>query len=89
MRHEVEQMLCERYPALFAERFDSIEDTAMARGIECPDGWFSLLDMLCARLQEATDSGEQPQTVATQVKENLAACDFVCARELRRTNIAA
>ena len=38
-------------------------------GFACDDGWFTLIDTLCAKLQAHTDLNGAPQVVATQVKE--------------------
>ncbi|NVH73679.1 hypothetical protein FSB08_14155 [Paraburkholderia sp. JPY432] len=44
-------------------------------GFECGDGWFDLIDALCATLQNATANGA-PQVVATQVKEKFGVLRF-------------
>ncbi|MEX3897837.1 hypothetical protein [Paraburkholderia sp. BR10954] len=44
-------------------------------GFECADGWFDLIDVLCATLQNATANGA-PQVVATQVKEKFGVLRF-------------
>jgi len=41
----------------------------MGWGIQCDDGWFNLLSVLCERLQYLTDRDGSPQLVASQVKE--------------------
>ena len=65
-----------RYPQIFAERALPDTETAMCRGIECGDGWFHLIDALCARLQWDTDHEDGPQAVATQVKEKFGTLRF-------------
>lgn len=43
--------------------------------VECGDGWFDLLDELCARIQAAVDAGaEQPRVL--QVKEKFVGLRF-------------
>lgn len=76
MKDELQNQLFERYPAIFAERTLPDTETAMCRGIEAGDGWFQLIDALCARLQWATDHVDAPQVVATQVKEKLGQLRF-------------
>ena len=67
MSPELDALLCERYPALFAERYLPMARTAMCWGVCCGDGWFTLIDQLCKDLQAATDAGAIPQPVAVQV----------------------
>jgi hypothetical protein len=68
--------LCTRYPAIFANRNASVMESAMGFGFECGDGWFELVDMLCARLQHHTDHAGGPQVVAAQVKEKFGTLRF-------------
>lgn len=69
MRKTLDDLLCERYPLIFAERNLSMQKSCMYWGFACDDGWFTLIDTLCAKLQAHTDLNGAPQVVATQVKE--------------------
>ena len=69
MNKELDELLCQRYPLIFAERNLSMKETCMCWGIACGDGWFDLIDVLCERLQFWTDRNSAPQVVAIQVKE--------------------
>lgn len=69
MKNELDALLCERYPLIFANRTRSIRESCMGRGVACGDGWFTLIDTLCERLQFWTEHNGAPQVVATQVKE--------------------
>ena len=51
-------------------------ETCMCWGIETGDGWYSLLDRLCAALQFNTDRNKYPQVVAQQVKEKFGGLRF-------------
>lgn len=51
MRDELDKLLCENYPKLFAERDMSPQETAMCWGFECGDGWFNILNTLCSEIQ--------------------------------------
>ena len=73
MRQELDDLLCERYPLIFARRHG---ESCMARGFSCGDGWFSLIDTLCRHLQFDTDRNDAPQVVAEQVKEKLGTLRF-------------
>lgn len=78
MSPELDALLCQRYPKIFAERHQSARDSCMGRGFECADGWFSLIDTLCEHLQFDTDHNQEPQVVATQVKEKFGSLRFRC-----------
>ena len=76
MRQELDELLCRRYPLIFAERHLPMTRTCMCWGIACGDGWFELIDALCERLQFWTDHNAAPQVVAFQVKEKLGELRF-------------
>lgn len=76
MNQELQGILFERYPAIFIEKNLSRYESAMYQGIECGDGWFTLIDTLCRRLQKETDQSETPQIVVTQIKEKLGRLRF-------------
>ena len=69
MKKELDELLCQRYPLIFADRRRSIKESCMGWGFSCGDGWFDLIDTLCERLQFWTDHNKAPQVVAQQVKE--------------------
>lgn len=69
MKRELDALLCERYPLIFADRDGDITRSGMPFGFQCGDGWFGLIDALCERLQFSTDQDGLPQVVASQVKE--------------------
>lgn len=73
---ELDALLCQRHPRLFAERGARADSSPMARGFECGDGWFALIDALCERLQAETDEAGAPQVVAAQVKAKLGTLRF-------------
>jgi hypothetical protein len=50
MSPELDKQLCERYPLVFKDRHASMRETAMCWGFEHGDGWFPILDTLCALL---------------------------------------
>lgn len=83
MREELSVILRERYPLIFVQ--PGVVDTSEAMptvfslwGFECGDGWFDLIDVLCARLQLATKYGA-PQVVVAQVKEKFGTLRFNAA----------
>ena len=74
MRRELDELLCERYPLIFAQR--TMDASCMSQGFSCADGWFTLIDALCECLQFDIDHNGGPQVVAVQVKEKLGALRF-------------
>jgi len=68
MNQELQNELFEKYPEIFAEKDLDMSVTCMCWGIETGDGWYKLLDSLCANLDHSMRNGH-PQVVATQVKE--------------------
>ena len=84
MKPELEQLLRTKHPKIFAEwdesNTDADADATMSKGIECGDGWFELIDMLCLILQIMTNTEGAPQAVAVRVKEKSGRLQF-CVRD--------
>ena len=76
MRAELQQQLYDKYPRIFAPKSRDPRKSCMVWGIECGDGWFSLLDSLCRFLQYYTDNNKVEQVVAQQVKEKFGGLRF-------------
>lgn len=74
MRKELDGALCAKYPKIFADRYGDMRETAMCWGFP-GDGWYDILDRLCARLQADSDKTGY-QVVATQVKEKFGTLRF-------------
>ena len=84
MKKELDELLCQRYPLIFADRRRSIKESCMGWGFSGGDGWFDLIDTLCERLQFWTDRNGAPQVVAQQVKEKFGTLCFY-PREANQT----
>jgi hypothetical protein len=76
MSPNLDRLLCERYPKIFAERHGDPAETAMCWGFAHGDSWFVLIDTLCQALQCETDEGGAPQIVAKQVKSKFGGLRF-------------
>lgn len=76
MREELDDLLCQRYPRIFADRHRPVTESSMAWGFEVGDGWFDLIDALCEQLQFSTDYNKAPQLRAAQVKEKFGTLSF-------------
>lgn len=68
-----------RFPILFQHRKLSMQETCMCWGIECPKGWYHILDQLCTVLEflnmEFTKN-HGVAIVADQVKEKFGTLRF-------------
>lgn len=69
MRTALDDLLCRRYPELFRDRHGDMRETAMCWGFNCGDGWFALLDTLCAEIRRHASEVSAPVPVVQQVKE--------------------
>lgn len=76
MRAELDDSLCRRYPVLFSERHAPAEVSAMYWGFACGDGWFNLIDCLCAAIEMGIRIGDMPPVSVIQVKEKLGTLRF-------------
>jgi len=52
MNDRLQKKLFSKYPKLFRQKDLSIKESCMPWGIDCGDGWYSLLDCLCQAIQE-------------------------------------
>lgn len=74
MSPDKDKALVEKYPEIFRDRRGNMMETAMCWGFEHGDGWYDILDRLCAELmrlaeEDAAAGRERHVPVATQVKE--------------------
>lgn len=51
MKQELQEKLFEEYPDFFKEKDLTIEESCMAWGITCDDGWYTLLNELCRQIK--------------------------------------
>ena len=68
-----------RFPILFQERKKSMQETCMCWGIECPKGWYNILDQLCTVLEFHNMEFKDKYgiaIVADQVKEKFGTLRF-------------
>ena len=68
MNQELDDLLCQRYPDIFRNRHGDPVNTGMCWGFACGDGWFDIVDGLCADISAGVAAGQMPPVVATQVK---------------------
>jgi len=51
MTPELEQKLFKKYPLIFRQKDLPMTQTCMCWGIDCGDGWYNIIDTLCAQIQ--------------------------------------
>jgi len=81
MRKELDEALRAKYPDIFKDRYGDMRETAMCWGFECGDGWYNIIDSLCATIKNREDNlkfhkKEFAPVVATQVKEKYGGLRF-------------
>jgi len=78
MKQELQDKLFKKYPKIFVQKDLPMTQTCMCWGIDCGDGWYWLIDRLCAAIQGYVDgkNGEVAQVEAAQVKEKFGTLRF-------------
>ena len=66
MRRELDEQLCAKYPLIFKDRNADMRTTAMCWGLECGDGWYNIIDVLCGLL---TSDYRQAQSRYESIKD--------------------
>jgi len=84
MKQELDELLCSKYPKLFAQRNLPMTETCMCWGFECGDGWFDLIDELCGTIQSYIDGNNKPQIEVVQVKSKFGTLRFYIGGESDR-----
>lgn len=51
MRKELDEQLCAKYPLIFRDRHEDPSKTCMYWGLAVGDGWYNIIDALCANIQ--------------------------------------
>lgn len=55
MSPELDEKLVKKYPKIFKNRYADMHTTAMCWGFEIGDGWYNIIDALCANIQSHID----------------------------------
>ena len=76
MKQELDDCLCQRYPDIFRDRHKDSDETGMCWGFSCGNGWFEIIDRLCADISAQVIAGTMPPVVARQVKEKMGSLRF-------------
>ena len=77
MSPDLDQKLCEAFPKIFKDRHGDMRETSMCWGFDFSDGWYDIINKLCAAIQKHLDENpEVPQAVAVQTKEKFGTLRF-------------
>lgn len=77
MDKELEDKLFEKYPKIFPDgRKVDPKRSLICFGLDCGNGWYTLIDKLCEQLQFDIDKNDYPQVEAVQVKEKFGGLRF-------------
>ena len=68
MKRELDEALCAKYPLIFKDRHADMRTTAMCWGLECGDGWYNIIDVLCGLL---TSDYRQAQSRYESIKDKV------------------
>lgn len=68
MKRELDAQLCEKYPLIFRDRNADMRTTSMCWGLECGDGWYNIIDVLCGLL---TSDYRQTQSRYDSIKDKV------------------
>ena len=55
MKPELEDKLLRKHPRIFRQHDLPMNQTCMCWGMDCMDGWFNIIDLLCANIQHHLD----------------------------------
>jgi hypothetical protein len=55
MKQDLDEELCAKYPKIFVNRHGDVKETLMCWGFECGDGWYNIINQLCANIQHHID----------------------------------
>ena len=76
MKPKLENKLYRDYPLLFVQRHLLPHQSTMYWGIECHNGWYKLLNNLCANIQGYIDLNNIQQVEIVQIKEKFGMLRF-------------
>ena len=75
MKDELDKKLCDKYPKIFKQRNWSMQQTLMCWGFEHGDGWYNIIDALCANIQWHVDRTRKDRLKALRINRGIRARD--------------
>ena len=79
MKRELDEALCAKYPLIFKDRNADMRTTCMCWGLECGDGWYNIIDVLCGLL---TSDYRQAESRYDFIKDKLGQPRWASSKEL-------
>lgn len=76
MNSENTKKLAERFPTFFEGLHKTPQESCLAFGFECGDGWMDLIWNLCLDIEKAMTDEEKKSFKVSQVKEKFAGMRF-------------
>jgi hypothetical protein len=87
MKQEYDNYLCTTFPKMFVNRYKPMTETTMCWGFDCGNGWYHIINQLCANIQHHIDWRNRkneldsnqpivPQVTVDQVKEKFGTLRF-------------
>lgn len=71
MKEELDKQLCKKYPKIFRDRRAPVTQTAMCWGFSCGDGWHTIIDVLCSKIQRHIDHSRKERARALRYNRAL------------------
>lgn len=65
------ESLVSKYPKIFADRYKPMSQTAMCWGFDCGEGWYNILNQLCANIQNHIDNTRRDRLNALRFNRGL------------------
>lgn len=72
MKEELDEILVKKYPKIFKNRYGDVRQTLMVFGFECGDGWFNIIDAMCANIQSHINQSRKNKANALRFNRALA-----------------
>ena len=71
MNRKLQEKLYNKYPKIFIQKDLSIQQSCMPWGIDCGNGWYTLLDQLCSRINWHIENRKEGHKYKLRYYENL------------------
>ena len=68
MKPELQSKLYKKYPKIFEQKDLPMTQTCMCWGVDCGDGWYWILDMLCGTIQSYCTNRNEGVRIKNKVK---------------------
>ena len=76
MRLQSQDKLFAKYPELFRQKDLTPQETGMCWGVQCGDGWYDIIDVLCCEIQRYVNNKKIKQPEIEQIKSKFGRLRF-------------